>query len=167
VKQTIKPGAEFDFTTPDEMKEHLNIITAQSAQERARGVQPWRGEGVAGVSDTDVQIPALGSLETIGTDPGWAAYVYTARAQGLSGSDVLKIYRVSGGVGTSSAVDLKFVGQCTVAAPVQSFGSRGLLLKGAEQLIFVGSGLSATGDVSVNAEGTQLPETDLYKAVTS
>lgn len=161
MKQRIEPGATFDFTTPGEMKEHLNEITRQSAQERARGVQPWRGEGTAAVASTNVQIPALGSMETIGIDPGWAVFVYSARAQGLGTGDVIKIYRSTG----STATDLKFVGEVTAAAPAVGFGSRGLVLKGGEQLLFVGTGLTATGDVSVNAEGMQVPETDLYKMV--
>jgi hypothetical protein len=160
VKQKLEPGAVFDFTTPGELEEHLNVITRQSAQERARGVQPWRGDGSAGVSGAAVRIPALGSMETIGIDPGWAVRVYNMRAQGLAGSDVLSIYR-------NVVDDLHFVGQCTVAAPVESFGSNGLLLKGGEQLIFAGASLTATGDVSVNGEGTQVPETELYKLLTA
>lgn len=159
MKQKVEPGAVFDFTTPGELAEHLNVITRQSAQERARGVQPWRGEGTAAVDATNVQIPATGQ-DTIGVDHGWAVLVYNARVQGLTGSDVVKIYR-------NVAADLKFVGQCTVTAPVESFGSRGLILKGGESLIFVGTDLAATGDVSVNCEGTQVPETDLYKLLTS
>jgi hypothetical protein len=161
LKQEIKPGGTFDFATPGEVEDKLNIITKQSAQERARGVQPWRAEGTAEVAGTDVQIPAVGSMETLGIDPGWAVYVYAVRAQGLATGDVLKIYR-----GTVAA-DLKFVGQCTDADPGASFGSHGLLLKGGEQLTFSGTGLTATGDISVNAEGTQVPETDLYKLVVS
>lgn len=163
MKQKIEAGAVFDFATPGEIDEKLNVITRQSAQERARGVQPWRGEGSAAVAATDVTIPAAGSMETISIDPGWAVFVYAARAQGLATGDVLKIYRSTGGATT----DLKFVGQCTDADPVASFGSKGLLLKGGEQLVFVGTGLTATGDVSVNTEGTQVPETDLYKMLTA
>lgn len=163
MKQRVEAGAVFDFTTPGELEEKLNVVTRQSAQERARGVQPWRGEGSAPVAGTDVTIPAPGSMELISIDPGWAVYVYAARAQGLGTGDVLRIYRSTGGAVT----DLKYVGQCTDADPVASFGSKGLLLKGAEQLVFVGTGLAATGDVSVNAEGTQVPETDLYKMVTA
>ena len=161
MKQKIEAGGVFDFTTPGELEEKLNIITRQSDQERARGVQPWRGEGTAAVAADAVTIPAVGSMELIGIDPGWAVFVYSARAQGLGAGDVLKIYRNVG------AVDLKFVGQCTAAEPTASFGSKGLLLKGGEQLIFVGASLTATGNISVNAEGIQVPETDLYKMVVS
>lgn len=162
MKQKIQPGAEFDFTTPGELAEHLNIITRQTAQERARGVQPWRADGTAAVSGTDVQIPAIGSNETLGIDPGWAVYVYAARVFGLGTNDVITIYR-----GTGNVVEgQKFVGQMTAAVPQISFGSKGLLLKGGEQLTFSGTGLAATGDIVVNAEGTQVPETDLYKLIT-
>jgi hypothetical protein len=158
VKQKVEPGAVFDFATPGEMEEKLNLITRQSAQERARGVQPWRGEGTATVASDAVQIPGIGQ-DTIGVDNGWAVLVYNFRAQGLAGSDVVKIYR-------NAVADNKFVGQMTVDAPVESFGSRGLLLKGGEQLIFSGASLTATGDVSVNGEGTQVPETEIYKLLT-
>lgn len=154
MKQTVKPGAEFDFVTPTEMVEHLNVITRQSAQEAARGVAVWRDWRSADVAGGAVTIPTV-SQDPFGVDIGMAVFVQNARAAGLAAGDTLSLYR-------NTVADTSFLGLFTSTAPAIRFGGRGLILKGGEKLIFTGAALTAT-TVTVNAEGIMVPETDLYK----
>lgn len=154
MKQKITPGAEFDFTTPGEHREILNEITRQSAQEAARGVAIWRDWREADVSGGAVTVPAPGG-DPFGVDVGMAVFVQSARAAGLGTNDVISVYR-------NAATDPNFLGLMTATNPVIKFGGKGLVLKGAEKLLFTGSSLTAT-TVTVNAEGLMVPETDLYK----
>lgn len=155
MRQKIAAGAEFDFTTPGEMKEHLDGFVREFYQEKARGINPWRFKDAQAVASSAVELPAQGE-EPFGPDLGYAVLVQAVRAQGLAGSDVLSVYR-------NNIEDDCFVAVLTVAAPVVKFSGRGLVLKGGEKLIFNGLSLTATGNVSVNGEGILCPEPDLYK----
>lgn len=154
MKQKIEPGAVFDFTTPGEMLEHLNTITRQSAQEAARGVAIWRADQDGAVAGGAVTIPGTGQ-DVIGVDLGMAVRIDAARAAGLATGDTINAYR-------SVVADKTFLGHATFAAPVFDFGTKSIVLKGGEQIIFTGAGLTAT-EVTVNLEGIMVPETDLYK----
>jgi hypothetical protein len=158
VKQKIVAGGTFDFATPGEVKEHIDQLVVSLKQEEARGIALWRDDRDATVSGGgSVTIPATGALTPIGANPGFAVLVQSARVFGLASGDIIAVYR-------SSVVGRNFVGQLTYAAPTTGFGSKGLILKGGENLIFTGASLTAT-DVTVNLEGIEVPETDLYKLV--
>jgi hypothetical protein len=155
VKQKIEHGAVFDFATPGEVKTHLDAFTRDFYQEKARGIGPWRFDDEQTVNGSGaVQLPATGE-EPLGPNPGFAVLIPAIRGQGMTGSDVIKIYR-------NQATNKGFVGQLTADDPVQKFNGPGLLLKGGEYLIFTGASLSATV-ITVNGEGTECPEPDLYK----
>lgn len=156
MKQTIKAGGEFDFTDPRETRQIMTEVVTEYFAEQARGVTVWRDDREGDVATGAVTIPAAGA-DPFGTNPGFALLVQYIRAQGLAGSDVVTVYRNT--ISTRTMVD-----QLTVAAPVIRFGGKGLLLKGGEFLVFNGTSLTATM-VTVNAEGIEVPETDIYKMV--
>lgn len=157
MKQKIQAGATFDFATPDEVKGHIDQLVANLKQEEARGIALWRDDRDGTVASGAVQIPATGAATPIGANPGFAVLVQSARVFGLATGDVVLAYR-------NSVIGRNFVGQLTAAAPTTGFGSKGLILKGGESLIFTGASLMAT-DVTINLEGIEVPETDLYKLV--
>lgn len=156
MKQTVKAGAEFDFTNPRETQQIMTDVVKEFFQEQARGVTLWRDAREGDVATGAVTIPAAGA-DPFGTNPGFALLVQYVRAQGLTTNDIVKVYR-------NSANDTAFIDQLTFTAPTIKFGGNGLILKGGEFLIFTGTGLTAT-TVTVNAEGTEVPEMDLYKMV--
>jgi hypothetical protein len=157
MKQKIAPGATFDFATPGEVKGHIDQLVANLKQEEARGIALWRDDAEADVSSGSITIPATGAATKIGANPGFAVLVQSARAAGLATGDVVNVYR-------NVAVNKNFVGQLTAASPVEGFGSKGLILKGGETIIFTGASLTAT-TVTINLEGIEVPETDIYKLV--
>lgn len=157
MKQKIQPGASFDFATPGEVKEHIDSLVANLFQERARGIAIWREDHEADVTTGAVTIPPVGSTTTMGANPGFAVLVQSARAAGLNSGDSLTIYR-------GAVVDKNVVGYLSSAEPVIGFGSKGLILKGGETLTVTGSALTASA-VTVNFEGLEVPEPDLYKMV--
>ena len=156
MKQTIKAGAEFEYTDPRETRQIMTEVVKEFFTEEARGITIWRDDREVDVASTDVTIPVQGD-EPFGTNPGFAILVQYARTAGLASGDILKIYR-------NVVTDKNFLGQLTFADPVIKFGGKGLILKGGEHLVFSGAGLTATS-VSVNAEGIEIPEVDLYKMV--
>jgi hypothetical protein len=157
MKQKIQAGATFDFATPDEVKGHIDQLVANLKQEEARGIALWRDDAEADVATGSVTIPKAGAATKIGANPGFAVLIQSARVAGLASNDVITVYR-------NVVVDKNLVGQLTFAAPTTGFGSKGLILKGGETVIFTGSSLTAT-TVTVNLEGIEVPETDLYKLV--
>jgi hypothetical protein len=160
MKQQVVHGAVFDFATPDEIHQSMSTVITELFQERARGIAPWRFMDQQEVSGDAVTLPATGE-ENLGPNPGYAVLVQAVRGQGMTGNDVISIYRGTGSP-AGAAIDGNFVGQLTVADPVEKFGSRGLLLKGGEFLAFTGASLSASL-ITVNGEGVEVPEPDLYK----
>lgn len=157
MKQHVQAGAVFDFATPGEVKEHIDSLVANLQQEKARGIALWRDDSEADVASGDITIPAVGAATKIGANPGFAVLVQSVRAAGLASGDIIKVYR-------NVIVDKNFVGQLTFADPFEGFGSKGLILKGSETILFSGASLTAT-TVTVNLEGIEVPETDLYKLV--
>lgn len=157
MKQKIQPGGTFDFATPGEVKEHIDHLVANLFQERARGIAIWREDREADVAAGAVTIPPVGAATTIGANPGFAVLVQAARAAGLNSGDSLTVYR-------GAIVDKNVVAYLSSTTPVVGFGTKGLILKGGETLTVVGASLTATA-VTVNFEGIEVPEPDLYKMV--
>lgn len=157
MKTKMTAGAEIETLTPLEFTGHLDRFTKDWYQEKARGVTTFRFDSAATVTGAGaLTVPATAN-PVIGPKAGFAWAVQSGRVQGLLSGDSLTIFR------NSSQVPGNFVGQLTAAAPAVSFGSKGLILRGDEKLVIVGASLMATGDVTVNFEGIEVPDPDLYK----
>jgi hypothetical protein len=159
MKTKIQPGAELDYIAPAEMKEHLDAFARDWFQEKARGVTIARFDADSVVASNAILIPAKGTPEPIGPYKGFAWVLRSIRIFGLATGDVVNIYRtVTNGN--------KFAGQLTFAAPVYNPPNAGLVLLGDEKLVFQNLGnLTATGDITVNGEGVECAEPDLYKLI--
>jgi hypothetical protein len=156
VKTKIAAGAEIETLTPQELQTRLDLYIRDWYQEKARGVLTMRFDSTATVAGAALTIPAT-AQPAIGPKDGFAWTVQSMRVQGLSSGDTLTIFR------NSSQVPGNFVGQLTAAAPAVSFGSKGLILHGGEKLVVIGASLMAGGDITVNGEGIEVPDPDLYK----
>lgn len=153
----IAPGQVIETVTPAELVHELDKYTANWFQEKARGVTTFRTVATDTVANNAVTIPGPNE-DVIGPNPGFTWIVLALRAFGLATGDTLTVYR-------NSANPQNFLGTVTFANPVIYFGSKSLILKGDEKLILTGSSLTATGDITVNGEGLECAEPDLYKLV--
>lgn len=158
MRTEIKAGAFLDAVSPTELATHLDRFTADWYQEKARGITIARFDSFGTVASTAVTIPPVGAAEPIGPFKGFAWLVQSIRVSGLATGDVISIYR-------NVANGNKFVGTMTFSVPYIGFGSKGLILLGEEKLVFAGASLTASGDITVNGEGIQCPEPDLYKLI--
>lgn len=156
-KTEIRPGAVIDHVTPVEMREHLSHVLAQHFHELARGIQPVRFDATDTIAGAAVTIPAAGE-SPIGPRNGFVWQLGAIRATGLATNDSLSIWR------NSSKTNSNFLATLTAAAPVWQFQKHVYLL-GGEKLIVTGTGLAATGDITVNGEGLSAAEVDLYKLI--
>lgn len=157
MKTVIAPGNVIETMTSQEAGAHLDRAVRQLFQEQARGLTTFRfGEASAVDGSGGVTVPGLGE-DPIGPRPGFAWRVEAVRGQGLADGDVVSVYR-------NSVHDSNFIEQLTAAAPAVKLG-KGCVLHGDEKLIFTGSSLTATGDVTVSGEGFEVGEPDLYKLV--
>ena len=158
MRTEIKAGAFLDAVSPTELATHLDRFTADWYQEKARGITIARFDAFGAVASTAVTVPPVGAAEPIGPFKGFAWLVHSIRVAGLATGDTISIYR-------NVANNNKFLGTMNFATPYISYGSKGLILLGEEKLVFTGASLTATGDITVNGEGTQCPEPDLYKLI--
>ncbi len=157
-KTVIAPGAVIDTPTAAEMAEHLGKAARQWFAEQARGVTLFRFDHTDTVSGSAITIPAAGE-QIEGPRAGFVWVVAAVRAQGLATGDVLNIWR------NNAKEPRNFLGTVTAAAPATVFSAKSVILKGGEKLIFTGASLMATGDITVNGEGLEAGEVDLYKIV--
>lgn len=152
-------GMVIETTTPDEVAQQLDHANTSWFRERARGVMLWRYEAEPEtVASTNVTVPGNGAAKC-GPNPGFCVMVHKLRVSGLSSGDVLSVYRNS----VNSVPVEQFVMPATGTLDVINPGSKGLFLASDDKLIFKGTGLMATGDILVTAEGTECPAPDAWK----
>lgn len=150
-------GSSVDLLNRRELADELDKQTADWFQERARGLTTALFSTVGTISAGSVLLPSS-SEQPIGPRQGFAWSVQRISVQGIGGTDTIKIYK-----GTQN--DARFIDQLTVTKPAIYPGSKGLVLRAGDTLIFSGASLSLTADVSVNGETIELPELDLYKVL--
>lgn len=152
-KTKLRAGEEVETLSREEMEHALAKSTREWFQEQSRGVSTFEIQDAAAVASTAVTLPS-GVSVGYGPDTGFAWEVKRLTAAGLGTNDILKVYRDVIG-------DMNFVGQMTATSPVFKPGC--LILRGGQRLVFNGTGLTATGFISVNGEGFEVAEPDLYK----
>lgn len=157
MKYVIAPNQVIETVTPGELDHALSKGLRQEFQEMARGIQVVRWDSTATVTAGIIIIPAQGDPK-IGPRPGFVWQLAALRVRGLTGSDSADVWR------NSAQADSNYLGSVSAAAPVLTFQKHVYLLSG-ESLLVVGSGLTATGDVTINGEGVSAAEIDLYKLI--
>jgi hypothetical protein len=161
VKTRIAAGEVIETSTPVETKHAMREVVSEWFQEQARGVQPWRfiSQPVT-VAGGKIQLPATTDNEA-GPNNGFCVQVRTIRIKGLASGDVLKVFRNSPNGEQVDEGVMPATGTLLVLKE-----SKGLFLNSGEQLVFTGSSLTATGDITVSVEGSEVPAPDAYKLLT-
>lgn len=152
----LNANSTVDMLTKDELRRELDTQTRQWYEEAARGLSIARDSSAVTIASTDVTLPATG--KTIGPKPGFAWALQRLAVFGLSTNDTILVYR-------NSVNPDNFLFQVTVANPTYHPGSKGVVLRGPDNLIAVGTGLSATGDLTINVEALECADLDLYKLI--
>jgi hypothetical protein len=154
-KTKLRAGEEIDTLSREELRQELSKQARDLLQEQARGVSTFDFQDAAAVAGGLIVLPSGSSLG-YGPEAGFCWAVQRISVAGLATNDVVGIYR-------DAVVDKNFVGQVTSTSPVFKPGSKGLILRGGQRLLLSGGSLAATGFISVNSEGIEIAETDLYK----
>jgi hypothetical protein len=161
VKTKIAAGEVIETSTPAETRHAMHEVVSEYFQEQARGVGPWRfASQPVTVAGGIVRIPSTGDNEC-GPNNGFVVQVRTIRIKGLSSGDVVKVFRNSA---SGEQVDEGVMPATGTLLVLKE--SKGLLLTSGEQLVFTGAGLTATGDITISCEGSEVPAPDAYKLLT-
>jgi len=153
-KVRLELGAELDMLSKDEMGGLLDRHGS------------WEREAAYGMRQTDLpmmQGAVSGAAISLGADQaggtqcgppaGWYWAVHRISVDGLGASDVVKVWK-----------DSRFI--CAIlqsAGSFATFGKGGLTLKGGENLLVKGTGLAATGTITVYGEATSVPGPLMWK----
>lgn len=156
MRTVIQPGAVLETTSPEENRRQLNEVVRQQFAEASRGITTFRFDHTDTVAGAAVRLPATGDQEE-GPRNGFVWQLGSVRVQGLSTGDTMSIWR-------NSTDPRNFIGQVTAANPVFNF-QKLTFFKGGEKIIVTGAGLTATGDITINGEGLEAGELDLYKLI--
>lgn len=151
----IKNGGQVDMLNRAELEAALTKTTETWFQEQARGLSTARFDGQGTVAAGAVTIPAAGSPNKLGPKMGFAWTVQRVTASGLATGDALSVYR-------NASTPHNFLGVITPTASLH-IGSKSIILRGDENLVITGASLTATGDIVINGEALEVPETDLFK----
>lgn len=161
MKTRIAAGEVIETSTPAETKHAMHEVVSEWFQEQARGVLPWRflSQPVT-VAGQKVQLPATTDNEA-GPNNGFCVQVRTIRIKGLSSGDVIKVFRNSPNGEQVDEGVMPATGTLLVLKE-----SKGLFLNSGESLVFTGASLTATGDITISCEGSEVPAPDAYKLLT-
>lgn len=150
-KSTLRGGETIDLLNQDELRHELGEVTTTWYQEKARGVSRARFDCTGTPATGALTLPA--NNQRIGPEPGYCWEVQRISASGLATNDTITVYRNTA-IGTGQ-VDILTAARPTIYPK--------LILGAGEYLLFTGASLAATGEVSLNGEGWELPELDQYK----
>lgn len=155
-KVRLELGAELDLLNKDEMASVLGHHGS------------WEREAAFGLRQQDLPVmagTAAGGVLNLGADQpsgtqcgpkaGWYWAVHRISIDGLASGDAMKVYK-----------DTRFVATITQASgSFATFGKNGLVLKDGESLLVKGTGLTATGLISVYGEATTTPGPLMWKLI--
>lgn len=161
MKTRIAAGEVIETSTPAETRHAMNQVVTEWFQEQARGVLPWRfASQPVTVAGSAVRLPATTDNEC-GPNNGFCIQVRTIRIKGLSSGDVIKVFRNSS---SGEQVDEGVMPATGTLLVLRE--SKGLFLNSGESLVFTGASLTATGDITISCEGSEVPAPDAYKLLT-
>ena len=155
MKNTIKNNGQVETLTQEELEASLGKVVTNLQQEQARGMSTARFVGIATIAGGAIAIPGNTGDSPMGPEQGFAWAVQRISCDGLGTGDVLKVYR-------NTVMAAGFLGILTATASIRP-GGKGIILRADEQLVVVGTGLTATGDLVVNGEALETSELDLFK----
>lgn len=153
MKFKLHAGSELDLLTPEEHRQHLADVVKQWWQEKARGTTQERFAATATIATAALTWPSTSSGD-VGPKDGFAWLVRRITASGLSTNDSLSVFR-------NAAIPANLIGFITPTTPFTS--SRGFLLRSREKIVITGASLTATGDITINGEATEVSEMDISK----
>lgn len=162
MRTRIAAGEVIETSTPAETKHAMAEVVTEWFQEQARGVLPWRFDS-APITVVGGKVTIPGTADNpAGPNNGFCVMVHMIRVVGLASGDVINVYR------NSASGDL--VDQGTMAATGTLLklpqSGKALFLNSGEKLVFTGSSLTATGDITITCEGSEVPAPDAYKLLT-
>lgn len=161
MKQKIHNGAELDLLTNAELAATIAPLVQQAEQERARGVSMAEFRTFATPAGGNLALPT-GVEERIGPQPGYAWRLMLVSADGLATADTIKVYRSTAATPAAAAQGGRFLGTITATSGFLRFG-RDAILRGQQNLFFIGTGLTATVPVIISGDAEEVAESDLYK----
>lgn len=160
-KVRLEVGAELDLLSPRELDETIGKH-ASIWQEAARGLKHLGLPTARGtVSAGNVTLGAgldTGDGVYLGPREGFWWRVIRVSVDGLAAGDLVKLYK--GGIQGSRFVAGIFQANGSVFTP-----SRGLILKPGDNLQLTGSGLSATGTITMSGEAIEAPGVLQWKLI--
>lgn len=157
-KQSFTPGGQIETLSPGELRHHLDEVVREWFQEKGRGVGPWRAYRTAAVGGGNLTLPGNESAkEPFGPSRGFAVGVREIRVAGLATGDTVSLWR------NSATNPGNFLRTITAATPFTTFSKGACTLRNGDSLVITGTGLTATGDITANGEGVELPDIDAYK----
>lgn len=153
----FEPGAQIETLTPAELAGHLDHLVRDWFQEKGRGVGTWRDSRTATIAATNLTLPGVQQATApFGPQRGYAVGVREIRVSGLATNDTVSVYR-------NSIQPENFLRTITAATPYATFAKGACTLRNGDTLVISGTGLAATGDVTANTEGVEVPDIDAYK----
>lgn len=140
----IKAGAKLDLLTP---KEFRDILSGWQA-ELARNVR-YRHPGFPAAAD-GTGLLVVGSSAQLGPAEGFMWDVGRIMVSGLTAAQTVTAF-----INDTSGV--MACGLFTATAPQIVYNSRSLILGGGEDLVFSGTGLTASGPYPIAMQVTEIP----------
>lgn len=153
-KTKLNANNTIDTLNQDELRVHLDRTVEGWFQEEARGFTTAPIIAIGTPATGALALPAPGANK-IGPSGGYAWRVERLAVSGLGTGDTISIYRNDQNPG--SFIDTLTATKATI------YPGRGLMLRGDQTLIFVGTGLTAAGSVVINGDATETGEPDMYK----
>lgn len=156
-KARFEPGGEIETLTPAELGDHLNAFVRDWFQEKGRGVGTWRDSRTSTIVAGALTLPGVQQATApFGPQRGYAVSVREVRVSGLLAGDSVTLYR-------NSVQPENFLRTIAASSPFATFSKGACVLRNGDSLVLSGAALMASGDVTANCEGEEVPDIDVYK----
>lgn len=163
MKTKFEHGAIFDFLTKDELVEGITQGHKNWMSEATRGIAMRRFSAQGTIAATNLTIGGSASSRQLGPEPGFIWSVRRLTCTGITlGTDFLALY--INDANPASAVMPK-VFDATSGPGARFFDGNQLILNSGDTLLFTGTGLNATGTVTVNGMAMEMPVSMLYRLI--
>lgn len=149
-KTKLNANNTIDTLTQDELRVHLDKTVKDWFQEEARGFTTAPIITIGTPAIGALALPAPGANK-IGPAAGYAWRVDRLTATGLASGDTITVSR------DATVIDVLTFAKATI------YPGKGLMLRAGQNLNFAGTGLTATGQVTITGDATETGEPDIYK----
>lgn len=163
MKTKLEAGATLDLLSKDELIEGVARGYQNWISEATRGVVQRRFSGQGTIAATNLSIGGAASPGRFGPEPGFVWSVRRLAAAGITlGTDSLAIY-INDANPSSLVMPRAF--DASAGAGARFFDGNQLILVGGDNLLFTGTGLNATGIVTITGMALELPVSLLYRLI--